>query len=758
MVVFFSLVAGFFIFLAMIAWFSRDLPTPGRLSNPDFGSSTKIYDNDNTLLYSFYKDYNRIYVNINQIPQILRDATVQAEDADFYQNQGFSVKGYLRALRNLIVYRQLTGGSTITQQLVKTVLLSSERSVTRKIRELILSVEVENRYSKDQILEMYLNDVSYGGTAVGVETASNLYFGKHVKDLTLTEAAFLAGLPQAPSYYSPYIGINKSYIARSNYVLDRLAEKGIISDSQRKKAAEEIANYKFEQKDISLKAPHFVMYVRQQLVNLFGENMVDKGNLDVKTTLDYKIQEKSEQIVKDEIDNLKGYHVGNGASIVLDAKTGAILSMVGSKDYNDVENDGNFNASTALRQPGSSTKPIMYSVAFEKGYTPASLIMDTQTDFYTGNPVDKVYTPVNYDEKYRGPVQIRFALGNSLNIPAVKMLARVGLKPVMQKAYEMGIVNWNPTDDNLKNVGFSLVLGGREVSLLQLSTAYSVFASGGIKREPYAIAEVKDSGGNIIYKYENVGGTQVLSEEITYLISHILLDNNARQDAFGLRSWLVIPGKTVAVKTGTTDQKRDNWTIGYTPSYVVGIWVGNNDNSEMNPKIASGITGASPIWNKIMTEVLKNKKDEDFQKPDNVIAQEVDAFSGGLPYGDKPKRTEYFIKGTEPTTVSTIYKSLKISKHQQDRLANSDEIDRQDFDVKNYIVFSEADPVSGDGKNRWQEGIDKWIKTTYAADKPEYYPPTQTSDYKYEAPTPTPTQVPTLTPIPSLTITISPIP
>lgn len=758
MVIFFGLIACIFLFFGAIAWFSKDLPTPGKLATPDLSNSTKILDKDNDLLFSFYKDYNRIYVSINQIPKILRDATVVAEDAEFYQNQGFSLTGYLRAAKDIVVYRRLTGGSTITQQLVKTVLLSPEKSISRKIKELMLSVEVGRRYSKDQILEMYLNDISYGGTAVGVEAASNLYFGKHVKDLDLAEAAFLAGLPQAPSYYSPYIGIEKSYVARTNYVLDRLAEKGYISELQRKKASSEIQNYKFEQKDISLKAPHFVMYVRQLLVNLFGENMVEKGNLEVKTTLDYGLQEKSEKIVKDEIDQLKGYHVGNGSAVVLDTKTGAILAMVGSRDYFDTENDGNFNATTALRQPGSSTKPIMYSAAFEKGYTASTLVMDVKTDFYTGNPVDKVYTPVNYDEKYRGPVQIRFALGNSLNLPAVKMLARVGLKPVMQKAYDMGIENWNPTSENMKNVGLSLVLGGREVTLLQLSSAYSVFASGGVKKDPFAITDVKDSNGKIIYKHEDVTGNRILSEEVSYLISHILLDNNARQDAFGARSWLVVPGKTVAVKTGTTDQKRDNWTIGFTPSYVVGVWVGNNDNSEMNQKIASGITGASPIWNKIMIEVLKNKKDEEFRKPDNVIAQEVNAYSGDLPYGDKPKRTEYFIKGTEPTTVSPIYKSLKISKHQQEKLANSVEIDRGDYDVKNYIVFHELDSVSQDGKNRWQEGIDYWVHQTYSADHPEYYPPSQTSDYKYEAPTPTPTQTPVPTPTLTLTVTLSPTP
>ncbi|MDE2590371.1 MAG: hypothetical protein KGL95_12000, partial [Patescibacteria group bacterium] len=355
-----------------------------------------------------------------------------------------------------------------------------------------------------------------------------------------------------------------------------------------------------------------------------------------------------------------------------------------------------------------------YATAFEKGYTPATTVMDVKTDFPTGDPTTPTYTPVNYSGKFLGPIQLRFALGNSLNIPAVKMLARVGIKDVMQNAYNMGITNWEPTADNLKTVGLSLVLGGRETNLVQETTAYGVFANAGIRQDPVFILKVTDSHGNVLYQWHPVQGPRVLPADITFLISHILLDNNARTMDFGPNSWLVVPGKTVSVKTGTTDEKRDNWTIGYTPSYVVGVWVGNNDNTPMNQAISSGETGASPIWNKIMVAALKGKPDEPPQKPDDVNAVSIDAQFGGLPVDGQPTRTEYFIKGTEPTGPSPWY----VKK-----------------DDKTYYVVHEDDPVSTDGQNRWQQGIDDWIKTAHSAADWQWYPP---SDLLSPTPTPTP--------------------
>jgi membrane peptidoglycan carboxypeptidase len=418
--------------------------------------------------------------------------------------------------------------------------------------------------------------------------------------------------------------------------------------------------------------------------------------------------------------------------MVADPKTGQILAMVGSKDYFDESNDGNFNVATSnTRQPGSSMKPIMYATAFERGYTPATLLMDVKTEFPTNVPGQPNYSPVNYDGKFRGPVQVRSALANSLNIPAVKMLAMVGIEPVMQKAYDMGIENWQPTAQNKASVGLSLVLGGRETSLLNEVTAYSVFANQGVRADPVSILKVTDSKGKVLYEHKDTKGKQVLSAAVAFLISHILLDDSARAEAFGLNSALVVPGHTVSVKTGTTDEKRDNWTIGYTPSYVVGVWVGNNDNSPMNQAIASGITGASPIWNKIMSSVLKGKLDEQPKKPDDVVALQIDGFAGGLPHAGQPTRSEYFVKGTEPSTESPVY---------------------QNKDGKDYVVFRENDPVSTDGTNRWQQGIDDWINQNHKDDE-KWHPngdvirqstgdhsqdPTATPGGSSPTPTPTP--------------------
>jgi 1A family penicillin-binding protein len=765
--IFFGLIALIVIGFGYVLWVSRDLPTPGKLANGNIKDSTRILDKNGKLLYSFYKDYNRIYVNLDQIPETLRNATIATEDKDFYRNKGFSITGTFRGVvLDPLLHGRATGGSTITQQLVKIALLSSERSLTRKLKELILAVQVDSKYSKDQILEMYLNNIPYGGTAVGIEAASNLYFGKHAKDLTLAQSAFLAGLPQLPTFYSPYSNPDKTYIGRSQDVLERMRAEGYISQKEADAALAQIKQFTFQQrKSEAIKAPHFVMYVRQQLVDMFGENYVNNGNLTIKTTLDSDLQTDAESIVTKEFEGFKNYKVKNAAVMVEDVKTGGILAMIGSEDYFNSDIDGQFNAATALRQPGSSLKPIMYSVAFEKGYTPATLVMDVKTDFPTNDGNGTMYSPVNYDGKFRGPVQLRFALGNSYNVPAVKMLARVGIKPVMQKAFDMGITNWEPTADHLRSVGLSLVLGGREATLAQITSAYSVFARQGEKKEMYGIQEVDDTHGKVLYKHQDKGQQRVLSQEVAFLISHILLDNNARLDAFGPNSWLVVPGRTVAVKTGTTDQKRDNWTIGYTPSYTVGVWVGNNDNTPLDPRIASGITGASPIWNKVMSRVLKGTPKEEFKKPDNVIDKQIDAFSGGLPIDGQPTRVEYFIKGTEPSTKSPIYMTLKMSKHDSGKLASDEEVSRNDYDTIDVINFIEDDPVSTDGKNRWQEAIDAWVNEHHK-DDPKYKRPTDKSDYHYDnndnhddnksEPTPTPTSVPA-TPTPTSVLpTIAP--
>lgn len=751
---FFATVGFVLLMMVLFVWYGRNLPAPGKLIEVQANQSSGIYDRNGELLYSVFQNQNRIYVELKDIPKYLQQGTIAVEDRDFYTNRGFSVTGYIRGLLiDPILRRRVSGGSTLTQQLVKNALLTSERTLPRKIKELMLSIQVDRKYSKNQILEMYLNGVPYGGTAIGVQTASLIYFDKDVKDLNLAESAFLAGLPQAPSAYSPYSG-NKYYLQRTQTVLDQMVKQGYITQKQADNAYKEIENKKFTQSNVGIKAPHFVMYVKQQLVKQFGESVVEAGGLRVTTTLDYKIEKEAEKVVKEEVGKLKNYRVGNGAAVVTSPKSGEILAMVGSADYFNTENDGNFNASTGYRQPGSSLKPITYGVAFSRGYTASTLLMDTKTNF-KANDSEKDYIPVNYDGKYRGPVQVRHALANSLNIPAVKMLAMVGVKNVMQKGYEMGIENWQPTDENLRNVGYSLVLGGRDVRLLDEAQVYGVFANGGTKIPLTSILEVKDAKGNLLYKYKQPQPQRIFSEEISFLISHILLDNIARSATFGTNSYLVISGHpNVSVKTGTTDQKRDNWTVGYTKDYVVATWVGNNNNAPMG-NIASGVSGAAPIWNRIMTFALKGKPDVSLSKPDNVIALQVDAYGGGVPVDGRPSRGEYYIKGTEPTGPSPIYKKVKLSKNQSGKLANDKEIEKGEYETKDYIVFTEADPISTDGKNRWIEGISAWLRETFAADHPEYYPPTDVSDYnpgdsKKEENTPTPTDILplTLTPTP----------
>ncbi|MBI4037877.1 penicillin-binding protein [Candidatus Curtissbacteria bacterium] len=664
----------------------------------DSSLSTKIYDRNGKLLYDIYGEKNRALVKWNELPPYVKDATISIEDKDFYKHKGFSFLGIGRAFFRILVFRKLEGGSTITQQVVKNTLLSPERTITRKVKEFILALQVERKYTKDEILQIYLNEVPYGGTAWGIEAAAQTYFGKEAKDLALTEAAILAGLPQRPSYYTPFGSNPKAYVARAENVARRMREDGKVTKAQEEQLLKEISDIKFSPNDQGISAPHFVFYVRDLLIQRYGEKYVEQGGLKVTTTLDLELQDKAQNIVSEEVSKLSGYKVGNGAAVVMDPKKGDILAMVGSKDYFATDYEGQVNVTTSKRQPGSALKPFTYITAFKAGYTPSFVLMDVPTEF-PGGIGQPPYKPVNYDGKYRGPQQLRFALGNSLNIPAVKMLALVGIKNMLRTAYDAGIKSLEPTDDNMKRFGLAVTLGGGEVTLLELANGYATIADRGNFHEPISILKVQDRNGKTIDEVKDVKGKQVLGEDVSFLISHILSDNNARATVFGTGSFLNISGKTVAVKTGTTDDKRDNWTVGYSPSVVVGVWVGNNDNSPMNPQIASGVTGATPIWNKIMSAALSDKGSEGFPKPDNVIALEIDGFGGGLPCREYPKRSEYFVKGTEPTRDCLVEKTL---------------------DGKEYFVFTEFDPVSTDGRNRWQEGINAW--TSQQGDS-KYKPP-----------------------------------
>ena len=712
--------------VATFAWFARDLPTPDRIKRRE-GFATIIFDREGETLYDIYADERRIPIEISQVPDHLKNATVAIEDKEFYTHEGYSTRGILRSLFQIVVYRNLQGGSTLTQQLVKNVLLTSERTLPRKIKEFILAVQIEQRYSKDEILQMYLNEAPYGGTAWGVESAAEQYFGKTVSELTLVESAILAGLPQRPSAYSPYSGTPDAYVGRTEDVLRRMREDGYISREEEEEAQKDLASVAFKGRTGSFKAPHFVEYVRKELVARFGDEVVESGGLRVTTTLDSVLQAAAEDILREEIEKIEALKVSNGAIVVLDPKTGEILSMIGSKDYNADERqfEGKFNvAAQGMRQPGSALKPVVYAAAFQEGYTPASLIMDVPTEF-PGGEGQKPYDPKNYDGKFRGPVQMRFALANSINVSAVKTLALTGVEDMLQTAYSMGLKTLEPTKENMSRFGLSVALGGGEVTLLDLTSAYGVFATAGVRHEPVTILQVKDRSGKTIFDHKQTRGEQVLEPEIAFLISDILADNNARKDVFGPNSWLNIAAKTVAVKTGTTDDKRDNWTVGFTKEITIGVWVGNNDNSPMDPKLASGTSGAAPIWNRVMREALRNHGDGFIERPDSVIQRDVDALGGGLPKDGEPTRKEYFIEGTEPARQSAVYQTIKLSRRQQGKRASDDEIRVGDYDERNYIVFSENDPISSDGRNRWQEGIDKWLETV---SEDRYKPPKEVSD------------------------------
>lgn len=648
------ILAGLFIILlVMIGLLSywlvlKDLPTPQKLAARDQVVSTKILDRNGQFLYKIYHNENRTPITLSQTPLYLRQATIAVEDAEFYNHHGFSWRGITRSIYSNLQSGRLEGGSTITQQLVKNALLTPERTWQRKIKELILSVWVEMTFTKDQILEMYLNQVGYGGAAYGVEEASVVYFGKSAKDLDLAEAALLAGLPGSPTTYSPFGAHPELAKQRQERVLQRMAEENYLTPDQAKTAREEKLNYIPQKSNIL--APHFVMYVKDLLVKKYGENLVESGGLEVKTSLDINVQKMAEQIVANEVQKIENLHITNGAALVTNPKNGEVLAMVGSKDYFDIKNNGNFNVTTASRQPGSSIKPVNYSVALSMGFTPATVIPDTPISYQI--PGQPPYTPRNYDGQFHGNVPLRIALGSSYNVPAVKVLSAIGVNKMVGQGQKMGITTW----DDSSRFGLSLTLGGGEIKMTDLSVVYGVIDNLGLRVDLNPILEVKDYRGKVLEKSRCLpdqtsvcNGKAVLQPQIAYLLTDILADNSARTPAFGPHSQLVIPNHTVAVKTGTTNNLKDNWTIGYTPTRLVAVWVGNNDNSPMS-YVASGVTGASPIWNKIMTNLLQDKPDEPFPVPENLIKVQICSLTGTLPCERCPTKEEYFLPGTEPQT------------------------------------------------------------------------------------------------------------
>ncbi len=634
--------AAYWVYLLAFA----GLPSPLELTQKQQPVTTRILDRNGKLLFKIYKDENRTVIPLSKVPQHMIQATIAIEDQNFYSHHGFSVRGITRALYANYQGEAIQGGSTITQQLVKNRLLSSEKTLKRKIREMILSILVEGTYSKEEILEMYFNEVAYGGSTYGVEEAAHRYFGKSAQDLSLAESALLAGLPAAPSVYSPFGSNPELAYTRQEEVLRRMVEDGYITPEQAAAARAEELKYKPDVIDIQ--APHFVMYVKKMLAEQYGEELVSEGGLEVRTTLDLDLQQSTQNIVTQELDNLARLRINNGAALVTNPQSGEVLAMVGSKNYFDFAHDGQVNVTLRPRQPGSSIKPITYASALERGKQPSSIEDDAPITYFVAG--SKPYAPKNYDGRYHGKVTLREALASSYNIPAVKLLAWLGINNVIDKAEAMGISTWT----DRQRYGLSLTLGGGEVLMTDMATAYGTFANAGYTVQLNPILEVRNYKGDSLYRntcaLDKAGcpKEKTLDSRVAYQITDILSDNVARSPAFGPQSVLNIPNQQVAVKTGTTNSLRDNWTIGYTTDRVVAVWVGNNDNTPMS-YVASGITGASPIWNKIIRTQLDDQAPHRFTTPDGLLKVSICAQTGTLPCAAcRVIRDEYFIPGTEP--------------------------------------------------------------------------------------------------------------
>lgn len=607
-----------------LGWLLSGIPSIDRLGDQQSTQSTKILDRTGTNVLYEFGDVRRTWKPLNEISPFLRNATIAVEDRDFYKHGGISFRGILRALWYDLRGRSLQGGSTITQQLVKQTMLTPEQTITRKAREAILALEVDRKLSKDRILEIYLNVSPYGSNTSGIESASQAFFGTSAKDLTLAQSALLAALPKAPTYYSPFGSHTDKLFARQKFILDQMAAQGYVSKEDAEAAKQ--VKLTFRSKVDRIQAPHFVFYVKEQLENEFGANLADAGGLKITTTLDTKMQRAAEDAVTAQAPKNLKRGAKNASFVAIDPKNGDVMAMVGSVDYFDTENDGNVNVAIRQRSPGSSFKPFVYAEMLKKGYTTETVMADVPIDFGTAA---KSYKPFNYDKKFSGPVTIRQALARSLNIPAVQALYIAGMKDTLALARDMGFTSLTDPE----RYGLSLVLGGGEVRLLDLVSAYGVFATEGIRHPSRSILKIEDATGRIIYDAakEPQIETRVLDEETARQITDILSDNNARAPTFGLGSPLQLGTRPVAAKTGTAQEYRDGWTVGYTPSLVAGVWVGNNDNTPMQAE--SGVVGAAPIWNSFMKSVLANTPIEKFAKP-KPIETGINVLRGQLPSRD----------------------------------------------------------------------------------------------------------------------------
>ncbi|EKD33544.1 MAG: hypothetical protein ACD_76C00005G0001 [uncultured bacterium] len=688
----------FFLFFSIIAfaWVGRDLPDPNALSVRNIEQTTKIYDRTGEhVLYEIHGGQNRTLIKLEEIPDVMKWATIATEDQRFYKHKGFNP---VRIIKGVVVGTlfggRAQGGSTITQQLVKNAILSNERTVTRKIKELILSIEIERRFSKDEILQLYLNEIPYGSTNYGVEAAAQSYFGISVREVNLAQAATLAAFPKAPTRYLNDPALLKS---RRNIILQMMTDEGYISKHQADEAAGQEVEIK--QRVANITAPHFVFYIKEQLVDQYGERLVEEGGLKVITTIDWEMQNSAQEIVSRHVDEF-GEKLGfsNAALVAIDPKNAQILTMVGSHDYFDEESDGAVNVATRPRQPGSSFKPMVYTAGFIKGYTPNTILFDAVTKFST----DAVqYTPHNYDLREHGPVTIRKALQGSLNIPAVKMLYLAGINNVLDFAEDLGYT----TLSDRSRYGLSLVLGGGEVTLLEHTNAYAVFANNGEYNAPVGMLKVEDTEGKTLYEWSESDGKRVLEPKYAAMISNVLSDNGSRAYVFGQNSKLQLGSRPVAAKSGTTNDFKDSWVLGYTPSLAAGVWGGNNNSTAM-VRGAGGSTVAAPIWNEFMKKALENKPIEQFPSVEIPIT--------GKPIidGQLPVQTIEIDRYTGKLATQYTPQSFR----EVLRCANLHSI-LYYVDKSNPLGDPPAQPENDPQYTLWEDGVKNWLaKVNESAD------------------------------------------
>lgn len=691
----------------IFAYYSKDLPEPGKVNTRNIAESTKIYDRTGEhLLYDIHGEEKRTLVSFNDMPANVKYATLALEDRGFYSHGGIQLSAIFRAIfKDMFRLSPTQGGSTITQQFVKNSLLTNEKTYTRKIKEVILSIEMEQFFTKNEILEMYLNEIPYGSNAYGIEAAAQTFFSKSAKDLTLDESALLSALPNAPSYYSPFGSHTDALVIRQHYALQIMADLGYISQVDADNAKQIDTLGKIDARINDINAPHFVMYVREYLETKYGQALSETGGLKVYTTLDWEKQQSAERIVSEFAEKNKKYDAENAALVAIDPKTGQILTMVGSKNFFDKTIDGQVNVALSDRQPGSSIKPFVYLTALTKGYTPDTVIFDVETNFSSLDGTDQTYIPMNYDGKFRGPLTLKETLPQSLNIPAVKVLYLAGVKNSIALAKSLGITTLNEPD----KYGLSLVLGGGEVKLLDHVSAFSTLANAGVRNDKTAILRIEDAKGNILEHFEATSGTRVVDEKYVAALDHILSTNSYRAPVFGENNPLSFKDRPVAAKTGTTNEWRDGWTMGYTPSLAVGVWVGNNDNRIMKPG-ADGSIVAAPLWRAFMDEALKGSSAEEFPKynPDD-FKTEKDVLNGKLHLEEDVKVCE--VPGKKDTYC-------KANKYCPD-----DEVKKKDFaDVHTILYYVTKDDPRGttpeDPKKDPQfKGWEKGIKEYYKKDK-----------------------------------------